>query len=147
MIHRLKYGSEPARAAWCASAIAAEVADIGWSVDLIVPIPLHRSKQRSRGYNQSLLIAQHMARQIDVQAQDALVRVRHTQSQVDLDAAERRDNVRGAFVARRQFNGASILLVDDVVTTGSTLIECAIACHQAGAGSVDAMTLATAVSD
>jgi len=147
MIHRLKYGSEPARASWCASVMVSYLTEIGWGADVLVPVPLHRSKLRSRGYNQSLLITRHVARQLDIPMQDALVRVRHTQSQVDLDADERRENVRGAFVARRQLHNATVLLIDDVATTGSTLIECAIACRQAGAASVRAMTVARAVAD
>lgn len=144
MIHLLKYQGERARAGWCGSAVAGVVGASRWSVDLVVPVPLYRAKERTRGYNQSRLIAREVAAGLGLELADSLVRTRQTRSQVDLDADERRENVRGAFVARRQLVGVSVLLIDDVITTGSTLVECAAACRQAGAAAVFAATVATA---
>lgn len=144
MIHLLKYEGERARADWCGDVVARTVEDAHWPIDLIVPVPLHRSKERSRGYNQSWLISRRVAQQLRLDVNDVLVRTRQTQSQVDLDAEKRRENVRGAFVARRQLGGVRVLLVDDVITTGSTLVECASACRQAGAMVVFAVSVATA---
>ena len=144
MIHLLKYDGERARAEWCGSAVADIVRASQWSMDLVIPVPLHRSKEWTRGYNQSRLVAREVAAGLGLELADSLVRTRQTRSQVDLDADQRRENVRGAFVARRQLVGLSVLLIDDVITTGSTLVECAAACRQAGASSVFAATVATA---
>ncbi len=144
MIHQLKYEGQRARSEWCAAAIADVVESTHWPVDVVVPVPLHRQKERARGFNQSRLIARDLAPMLGLTMNDALVRIRQTRSQIELDAGERRENVRGAFVARRQLRGRHVLLIDDVITTGSTLVECAAACRQAGAGVVFAATVATA---
>lgn len=146
MIHLLKYNGQWARAAWCARAIVESGVISRGSVDLVVPVPLHRQKERQRGYNQSRHIATRLAAALDLDMADALVRIRQTRSQVDLDAEQRRVNVQGAFVARRQLEGVNVLLIDDVVTTGSTLVECAVACRGAGAASVSAATVASALA-
>ena len=116
-------------------------------VDLIVPVPLHRSRLARRRFNQAALLSQALgaAAQVPV-AVDALRRVRATPSQGHLSATHRRRNVRGAFdVAERyreRFQGARVLLVDDVMTTGATLDACSIALTKAGAVSVDALAVA-----
>ena len=144
MIHLMKYDGQRARAEWCGGALATIVCLHDSPIDVLVPVPLHRAKERARGFNQSWLIARHLATHVEIEAVDALVRIRETRSQVQLDAGQRRENVRGAFVARRQLRGMRVLLVDDVLTTGSTLVECALACRKAGAESVCAVTVATA---
>lgn len=144
MIHLLKYEGERARAEWCGEEIARVVRSTEWPVDIVVPVPLYRAKERARGFNQSRLIAREAAARLGLEMVDALVRIRETRSQVQLDADQRRENVRGAFVARRPLRAVTVLLIDDVITTGSTLTECAAACRQAGAVSVFATTVATA---
>lgn len=116
-------------------------------VDLIVPVPLHRTRLARRRFNQAALLVQSIgvAAQVPI-AVDALRRVRATPSQGHLSASHRRRNVQGAFsVAARQrerVQGARVLLVDDVMTTGATLDACTIALSKAGAVSVDALAVA-----
>jgi ComF family protein len=116
-------------------------------VDVIVPVPLHPSRQSERGYNQSELLARELARAIGLPCEvGALRRVRPTPAQTHLSAEERRRNVAGAFVASEtRPGGARVLLVDDVFTTGSTLAACAAALRAGGAARVSAVTVARAL--
>jgi ComF family protein len=122
--------------------------------NLIVPVPLHPARQRERGYNQADLLAQALGGMIDVPVvTKGLRRVRHTQPQVNLNASERGENVRGAFIYQMSekgcsdvaVNGRRVLLIDDVCTTGSTLEACSLALKAAGASTVWGFTLARAV--
>jgi ComF family protein len=142
-IHRLKYHGEYARSEWCGLQVARMIIELGWRPDLIVPVPLHRSRLRSRGYNQSAKIASVASRMLDVPAGGVIVRTRATVSQVGLDADGRRANVDGAFSCEHDLSDLSVLLVDDVVTTGATIDACASACRTAGASHVWAATVAT----
>ncbi len=104
--------------------------------DLVVPVPLHPRRLRERGFNPATLLARALARERRVRLDPvALRRVRDTPSQTRLDRRARRRNVRGAFVARARVP-PRVWLVDDVVTTGSTLGEAARALRRAGARSV-----------
>ena len=117
--------------------------DVLDGADLVVPVPLHRSRERTRGFNQ----ARALARRLDRPMLDALVRTRRTASQADLTAAKRRANVRGAFEWRgRALTGLTVVLVDDVSTTGATLNACATVLLDAGAQEVRALTAAKAVA-
>lgn len=126
----------------------------GWTVlapahavpDVIVPVPLHPSRQRQRGYNQAALLARELGACLHHPVvEDALVRTRPTTPQVDLNAEERRANVHGAFECRgTRLSGQRVLLVDDVYTTGSTLESASVALREAGTLSVWAYTLARA---
>ena len=116
--------------------------------DWIIPVPLHPFRRRQRGYNQSLLLAQHLSRTTGIPLQPrALTRIRNTPSQTQRTHAERPSNVRDAFLAGRGLQGSHILLVDDVITTGSTLDACALALRMAGAAGVWAVTVCTAGED
>ncbi|MCS6909837.1 MAG: ComF family protein [Anaerolineales bacterium] len=119
----------------------------GLAADLIVPVPLSPQRLRERGYNQADLLARPLAEWAGVPyAPGALLRSRHTLSQVGLSADERRQNVAGAFVAdRRLVAGRQVVVVDDVCTTGATLAACAEALHAAGAAKVWGLTLARAL--
>jgi len=116
--------------------------------DVLMPVPLHVQRLRWRGFNQAQFLAQPLARATGVTLDPhSLQRVRPTRPQVDLDEKERRQNVAGAFrVARpQQVKGRSILLVDDVYTTGATVNECSGVLLRAGAKRVDVLVLARAV--
>lgn len=117
----------------------------GHHFDLIVPVPLHHSRLRQRGFNQAVLLGRVLARHLSLpMLPDALARTRATEPQIELSAAERRANVKGAFSAKRpdRITGKRILLLDDVMTTGSTMDECARELKKAGAEAVIAVTIA-----
>jgi competence protein ComFC len=108
--------------------------------DLVVPLPLHRSRLAKRGFNQVELMARAVAGEINVPVSDKLRTVRRTRDQVELFAEARRANVAGAYASRGPAAGR-ILLIDDVFTTGATLSEFAGVLRKAGAGEVQALTL------
>ena len=112
----------------------------------IVPVPLHRSRLRRRGYNQALELAKPLAKHFRVPLlRDALQRTRATAAQTELSAIQRRRNVRRAFVAR--LGGAApehLAVLDDVFTTGATLAECVRVLKRAGVQRVDVWALARA---
>jgi ComF family protein len=114
--------------------------------DVLVPVPLHPAKQRERGFNQALLLARSFSARTAIPVHLALERVRYTKTQTAFDRAERMQNLRNAFRLRagRDVQGLRVLLVDDVLTTGSTLSECARVLKKSGASSVDAATAARA---
>jgi ComF family protein len=112
----------------------------------LVPVPLHRSRLRTRGYDQALELARALARGVRLPLfANALVRRRATQPQTELGAAERRRNMRDAFALRPDARlPPHIALVDDVMTTGATLAECARVLLSSGVQRVDAWTIARA---
>jgi ComF family protein len=118
-----------------------------WRLDLVLAIPLGRARQRERGYNQAGLIARPLAQALGLPfAPKALARWRETRSQVGLTREQRHENVSGIFRADGdRVRGRSILLIDDVATTGSTLSSAADALLAAGASTVYAFTAARAI--
>ena len=113
--------------------------------DLVVPVPLHLTRQRSRGFNQSADIARGTARALRLPcATQALERTRATGIQSSLPAAARVDNVTGAFRATRSLQGLRVALLDDVLTTGSTAAAAAAALIAAGAGTMELWAVARA---
>lgn len=113
-------------------------------VDIVVPVPLHPARLRERGYNQSSLLARELSRHTGVPiAETALLRIGATAPQVGLDADQRASNVENAFRCHDdRLAGRKVLLIDDVLTTGSTLRACARAALQDRADAVWALTLA-----
>jgi len=124
--------------------------DIWQSADLIAPVPLHWTRLWSRKFNQSAELARHLSLKTGkTYAPEIIRRKRRTPSQAQLRASARAKNVRGAFSVSKksasQISGKRVLLVDDVMTTGSTLNACAGVLLWAGAGAVDVLTLARVV--
>jgi ComF family protein len=145
-IHALKYGGLRVLAPLLAELLAEYWQSSPLAVEVIVPVPLHSVRERRRGYNQSVLLAEELSKRVHVPVcNDALVRRRNTPPQVSLSRAERRQNVQRAFaVGQAVLAGRRVLLLDDVLTTGATLDACAAPLLEAGAHSVWALTLARA---
>jgi ComF family protein len=145
LVHSLKYRGRLANGRVLGSLLARRVAPFADAVDVVLPVPLHPHRHAERGFNQSLEIAQRVARALErpVRA-DLARRLRDTRPQVGLDPVDRRVNLAGAFAARG-VAGLRLAVVDDVTTTGSTLRELAAALVGAGARTVEAWCVARAV--
>lgn len=144
IVHALKYDGRRSLAEPLASLMRQRGRDVLDGADLVVPVPLHRSRHRTRGFNQAADLARHLG----LPVVQALRRTRATASQADLPASQRHANVRDAFTLRkgRALVGVCVVLVDDVCTTGATLEACARVLKRAGARDVRALTAARAVS-
>jgi ComF family protein len=145
LVHALKYDGQTALAEPMTALMEAELREQSAGIDLVVPVPLFAWRRRTRGYNQSALLAREIGKLLAVPvAENALRRLRNTPPQVRIaSAGERRSNVRGAFACQdARVAGRSILLVDDVTTTGATLEACAAPLKAAGASCVGALTFA-----
>jgi ComF family protein len=118
----------------------------GRRFDVIVPVPLHPARQRERGFNQASLLAELLSARTSIPVKPLLERTRYTTTQTALDRSERMENLHNAFRLRKNADvrGLGVLLVDDVLTTGSTLNECARVLKRAGSFSVHAATAARA---
>ncbi|MBE6972409.1 MAG: ComF family protein [Ruminococcaceae bacterium] len=149
--HRYKFSGVRAYARPYATLMAQCVADrLQGQFDVISWVPLSRKRLRSRGYDQSRLLAERLAQQLDMPCKPMLKKIRDTKAQSGLKGeSERRANVLGAYVPlpSLQMRGERVLLVDDVVTTGATLSECARILRGAGAERVVCVTLAMAGVD
>ena len=151
IIQAFKFGGRQNLAGLFAPLLAATLQE-SWSpreIDLIVPVPLHPKRRRDRGYNQALLLAHDLARHVGVPLRsDVLHRVRSTLPQVGLSDAERARNLKRAFQCKKPaaLKGLRVLLIDDVMTTGSTVASAAEALLEGGALRVSVLTLARAVA-
>ena len=149
VIHDFKYGRQVHLrhlvARWLCTAFDDERLS-GRQFDIIVPVPLHPTRRRERGFNQASLLAELLSARISIRCQAVLERVRYTTTQTALDREERIENLHNAFRLRKNADvrGLHVLLVDDVLTTGSTLSECSRILKRAGAISVYAATAARA---
>ena len=149
IIHEFKYARQihlrHLVAHWLRAALDDErLRDI--SFDLIVPVPLHPARQRERGFNQASLLAESLSAETSMRCRPVLQRIRYTTTQTALDRSERMENLHNAFRLRKNADvrGLRVLVIDDVLTTGSTLSECARVLKRAGAISVHAATAARA---
>jgi ComF family protein len=146
-LHALKYAGERRLEEPLGRAVAARWQEAGAGGDLLVHVPVHRDRARERGFDQAERIAVVVARSLRIEHLAALERAHATTAQFRLDRRHRAANVRGAFrcvspAARAAVLGRWVVLVDDVVTTGSTLVACATPLLEAGALGVSAITVA-----
>ena len=143
-VHRFKYEGWRKLARPLAQLVAERLAVEGVAASYMVAVPLHAERMRVRGFNQAELLATELRRRMALSAPDGgLVRTRPTPPQVGRDRLRRFENVRDAFAWRGpKMHGESILLVDDVATTGATLDACARALRQAGSGPVTGVSIA-----
>ncbi len=144
LIHLYKYGRIETLSRPLGDLLAAAI-PLDERFDAVTPVPLHWRKQWQRGFNQSELLARAIARRRGIAVVSALWRARSTQVQAGLSNSERRKNVAAAFRCRRAgqtLTGQRVLLIDDVMTTGSTAAACARALKQAGAARVVLATVA-----
>ncbi len=140
-VRALKYRGATRLAGWLGERLAREVADAGWHPTVVSAVPLHSSRRRQRGHDQAQLLARHAAAALHVPYRPLLVRTRATASQARLSREARSHNVAGAFRSERA-RGASVLLVDDVLTTGATAAACREALYAAGASRVHLAVIA-----
>jgi ComF family protein len=123
--------------------LAAKVLEIGWYPEVILPIPLHPARLRSRGYNQALELARPVAERLALKPDiDGAERVRDTPSQVTLNQQERQRNLRGAFRVHRDYTGKSVAILDDVMTTGHTAESLSRTLLRAGARDIRVWVIA-----
>lgn len=149
-LHELKYAGERRHARILGEAVARRWRRAGQGATVIVPVPVHAERERKRGYDQAALIAEAAAGTLGLPFVGALERSRATVAQFELGREDRSANVQGAFRLRKDSEGSLrravagqwVLLVDDVVTTGSTLAACGAALEEAGARAVSAITVA-----
>src|SRR5438034_8945710 len=149
IIHEFKYGRQihlrHIVARWLRAALDDErLRDC--HLDIIVPVPLHPARQRERGFNQASLLAELLSAHTSIPSKPLLERIRYTTTQTALDRSQRMENLHNAFRLRKNADvrGLRVLLIDDVLTTSSTLSECARVLKRAGAMSVHAATAARA---
>jgi ComF family protein len=138
LVLALKFRGRAPAALLLGRAVAERIRAYGVPGDLVVPVPLSGRRRRQRGYDQAVLLARVVGRELGLDTDvRALRRRRHTPPQVGLSRSRRRRGPRGAFRARRsRVRGRSVLLVDDVLTSGATAGACAVALRRAGTASV-----------
>lgn len=151
LIHELKYQNKRSIGIFLGEVVGQLIKnDSDFSTaDVLVPVPLHKIRLRERGYNQSELIAKGVSNATGIKViGDLLIRTRNTETQTKLNFEERKENVKDAFFVNRKYKNfvidKKVIVVDDVITTGSTINECAKALAMAGASEVLALSVAIA---
>jgi ComF family protein len=147
-LHSMKYRHNIGLGEAVAGQMVEFVRAQNWPIEIVVPAPLGKNRLKERGYNQVGLVARPLAYRLGLRyAPDALQKVRETRTQVGLNAAQRVENVYLAYQADpRVVQGKSILVMDDVATTGSTIAACTEALNSAGAQGVYILTIARALA-
>jgi competence protein ComFC len=149
IVHHIKYSGMKNLGTFKGELIAQEMKFDPSAYDFIIPVPLHKVRIRERHYNQSEYIAKGISKKLGTEVlSDAVSRIRYTKTQTHLTRAERIENVKGAFIINDEFRemlkGKNIILVDDVVTTGSTVNEVIRILKENGAGNILTICLAMA---
>lgn len=147
IVHRYKFDSGKWLAPFLGEEMAKQAAQIAGPLDAVAFVPLHKKRRRQRGYDQAELLAKEVAKRSGFPLVYGLSRTISTKKQSTLKAGERKTNVCGAFVRRKEtpeteIAGKHFLLIDDVAATGSTLAECARVLRESGAASVSALVYA-----
>jgi ComF family protein len=147
-LHTLKYRGNRAIGDPLAMQIADYLRYLNWNIDLVIPVPLGRKRMQERGYNQVAVVAQPLAYEVELAyAPHALWKARETRSQVGLNISQRQENVQNVYQCDpKVVNRKSILLMDDVATTGATVSSCTDVLLRAGADRVYVLTIARALS-
>ena len=149
LLHHLKYENCPEIGVTLGRWYGRELVQDGLShkFDVVVPVPLHEKKFRTRGYNQSEFFARGLAESLGIDADHTILkRTRNTPTQTRKSRLERWRNVEGAFqIGHQLLSNQNYLVVDDIVTTGATLEACALALAAAGCSSVSVAAIATAI--
>ena len=151
LLHALKYEKMKSVGTMFGREIGTRISETnGVKFDYAVPVPLHRAKERERTYNQSLFICKGIGESLKIDVLDkCLTRNRFTETQTKLHKSQRKENVRGAFEINPKFKqtviGKNIILVDDVITTGATILECAHVLKENGCGKILVCSAAYAV--
>jgi len=147
LVLKLKYNSEGDVAKFVAPFLGEAIKQYKIEADVIIPVPLTPRRTRERGYNQAGLIAVEISKLINVPVvDDFLVRVKHTKAQKKMTLKERQENLKGAFEIKPPYTTIKdkrVLLVDDVLTTGTTVDECARVMKKAKPKSIEVLTIAS----
>jgi ComF family protein len=151
LIHELKYKKQFLIGNYLGRLINSELNEYikSWEADLIIPVPLHQLKKAERGFNQSFYIAKSLSKETGIPVKHKLLkRVKYTQSQTKLNMEGRKANIEGVFKVKnpKEVKNKNIILLDDVITTGSTMNECAKTLQSKGAGEIFALSVALAGS-
>ena len=145
MIHNIKYHNQPRLGEELGRRMAEEIPidELG-KIDIITAVPLNSVRNRERGYNQSEWICKGLAKAWDVPYQfNLLKRVKHTTTQTDLTAKERKQNMQDAFIMKEAIGSLSVAIIDDVITTGATLSACASVLKTNGAIKITGVSCCT----
>ncbi len=147
IIHSMKYGRKFLLGVFLGEMLGEKIKENfpANKIDIVIPVPLHHLRKAERQFNQSFYIARGVSRASGIAIKKGLLRRRrYTATQTTMRISDRARNVQNAFRSKGKLNGETILIVDDVITTGSTIIECGKVLLAAGAGSVYAASAAIA---
>lgn len=145
-IHALKYENNPQIGTILGERLVTTLQQKAWIIDMVIPVPLHTNKLKQRGYNQSQILSEVIEDTLSLPCEpQAITRYRETHSQVGLSQKERAENMINAFQANADLlTNKTILIIDDVLTTGATLGACAQSALKAGANKIYGLTITTA---
>lgn len=148
IIHEFKYNHKYKLAEYIGKKLGEKIRlHKKWELDVIIPVPLHYLKKIERGYNQSDMICKGLEKEIGIKRDNkVLKRIKYTDSQTTLSIRNRKRNIRSAFQVKNnsRLKGKSVLLIDDVVTTGTTVLECAKVLYKSGTKEIFLASIARA---